>query len=93
MRFPAPKSIGARLPRRLQSTPTHRPQSQSLQTHPHLIRDSYRKSFDIHLPTQRLNAQCAPQWQAHVVMGRYKGIGMPKAKKKKVMQSPALESN
>ena len=25
-------------------------------------------------------------------MGRYKGIGMPKAKKKKVMQSPALES-
>ena len=51
---------------------------------------SYRKSF---LPTQRLNAQCAPQWQAHVVMGRYKGIGMPKAKKKKVMQAPALETN
>jgi len=26
-------------------------------------------------------------------MGRYKGIGMPKAKKKKVMQAPALETN
>ena len=28
-----------------------------------------------------------------MVMGRYKGIGMPKAKKKKVMQAPALETN